>query len=311
MEVDVKEDAYYNFISALQKCVRRGLEHEAVVNAKAAHKLSASRMFARLHTIVFEECSIDPVTLRMLYDVRTGKDFAPLEPLVRQMAKGYHNRDTIVVSRTIRGLNKWYAADHFAQLRAKSPKFGELMTLWPTHELDSYLKLGLSDEYLWVLELAERSKKFDRELICCGTPFFYLDYSRTPEVNECMFTDMLSDLGLPEVPDCTFDGHTRIGKFAVTVTAKKSGVGLSQDDLKVYVFYQDGYFLNRRAEYPLGAYAMHMARHDKIKLYVSKESTTYWKETFYPRLKSIRRWALEKCNEPTLNFMKETIRCVS
>lgn len=310
-KIDVDQDAYFTFISALQKCVRRGLIKEAVINARAAHYLEPYRMYARLHTILYEECAVNVHALKKMADLRASyKEFDKLEPIVVAMASGLHSRNAIGIKNILIGRVK-HSPAMLDRIEADCPPLRKLITLWPSHEFDTYRSLGIPEEYDWVVDLCQRAKREDRESICFGVPFYYLDPKFTEPTDEAPVTPMLTDIGLPTIPDCALDGHCRIGKFALIVTGKRTSLGMTPDDLKGWAFFQEGSKRNRYCDCLAPVYVWNMETEGNTR-YVTDQVNAVWSERFYPTLTDIRRWAMTKVNTPTLNRMREVVaKCVS
>jgi hypothetical protein len=226
------KNAYYISLSALQKCIRRGHEQEAVNFAKVAWRIEPYKMFARLWTILYEDCGRDSNALIAFYRYKEG--YSKLEPLlmlVSAMCRAGKSRESCYLSHWMVGRD--IEREIFKKELENTPHYQSLTDLIGRYhssgmEVYDIWDFGVGNaNFDWTIELADRSTKWDREQMGLGSPYFFTMIAREP-----------AQAGTDECGPCTFyngwlpleaiDVHTRPGQHAVRAVLKYRAKEISE-----------------------------------------------------------------------------------
>jgi len=293
----ISKNGYYLAVSAIQKCIRRGDAERAVNLAKVAWRCNSYRLFARLWTILFEDCGRDIDSLLAFYRHRSGyATFEPLIPLIRSMAQGYHSRDVCGASSLIKdgGIN--YERLEATLKGTVHEPFLELCRdrLEAIHDY-SVWDFGSGDaNYDWTIELAERGMKFDWEKFSVGLPYFFQSRMMEPPadipVKECGPLTLYRDF----YPLEALDDHTRPGKIAFATYIKhRSDPYMGARDIGSYMFFQEGWLCSKLIthSFNFGFIADTLAGYTA---YQRPEIVEHFRTVVNPEMAKVRKWVLDK-----------------
>ena len=207
---DLRKNLYYLSIASLQKMVRRGQVGAALNIGKIAHKLEPKKLFARLWTILFEDCARDQATLLTFYRWRgNNAKYEDVAPLIKAMASGMHSREAPPLSRAIKGPLNLKEGLWFKQ---NMPHVLEVKRKWESRKYDAYDPHDFPNGTDWIIELCERGHKYDWEGFCVGTPYLNSVHGLDKDViisDECEHSEMIDDC----LPLVGIDTHTRPGSW--------------------------------------------------------------------------------------------------
>ncbi len=313
---DLSLNAYYLAISALQKCVRRGDVERAVNFGKICWRMEPYRLFARLWTILYEDCGRDLPALRTFFRYREGyKSFEQIIPLIVAMAKANKSRDSACLSSIIRGATV-IPTVFFAEI-GQHPIHKRVLDFyknWPDGEWSLYdpWDYGVGEtNYDWTIELAERSTKWSREGFGVGSPYFFMrdTYRTEPTVNEVPGIGELYEDWFPMV---AVDTHTRPGKMALGTYLKhrEGKFGETPKDFDWWVFHLEGWRYVRSEPYEFDftqlCFKMQSIPSGRLStIFYEPGVQEYYDTTVLPELHKVREWVLNKMHLDMMKKFKE------
>lgn len=242
---------YYLSVSAMQKSIRRGETERAINFAKVVWRMEPYRLFARMWTVLFEDCGRSTSALLAFYKYRGGySTFEKLVPLIRVMSEAQKSREAVWLSQWLKGRN--FDSEAFTKVVYSTyhESLIQLIRDFPLNGVDSYSiwDFGVGDSnFDWTIELAERSLKFDYEKIGEGVPYWFNVFAQEePRVSQ----DEVGPLALYDgfFPLEAADAHTGPGQHAIHATLKyksrelKSyGLSCEYDMVAKYLFIFEGW----------------------------------------------------------------------
>jgi hypothetical protein len=315
MAVDTKEaetlkeyeaNSYYLSISALQKCVRRGMNKEAIKWARIAYRLKPYALFQRFHTILFEDCAFDLDLIRRFHETRvTSGDEDILLNFVDQMcdAKKADN-STCALSLMITGSEKptesmirWLVENGLDD--ALNIRHG-----WELYKYQWYDDHGNPD-LEWLTDVCERSNRFDRERLAVCIPLLFdkfgVDTIKNARLyNEAEDTPMINGW----IPACAMDGHTRPGLISIRVLFSRLERVLPAKFDKNLVFYYEGGLRNNKVDILTTFKDVFIQEFQGIDLSASPVREFYEKYVKEP-LNEVREWVVNEKMKDSFEYLKD------
>jgi hypothetical protein len=300
------QTVYYVAISAMQKCIRRCEPAKAVAFAKICWDEEPYRLWARLWTVLFEDCGRNIKALRMFYEYKDGySDFSTLAPLIVELAEGYHTKDVNCLSRVPKRMNITPLLLHGA-VKDKHPKVLSLYEKYQHSKFEVYDAWDFG-EYAWVIDVAERSLSYDREQMGISAPYFWMtDTIQTEETpdDEVGPSTLLNGF----LPAEALDVHTRPGKMAMSVYQKNCKPNSDRKLFGLYLHFADGWCLRNRATYNFDFVKLRFDMEPyntptKNGAYFFQDNVLdYTRNEVLPELNKTRLWVMDK---PFKNQMDE------
>jgi len=233
-------NVWFLSISGMQKCVRRGLPDQAVILARIAWDQNPRALYGRCFTVAFEECGRSASIMTQVANFKGGPAaWDEIEEFVRLMARP---NSTFKCNETV-AMMLW--------LEEKSKEAPEdiqrIADLWESYRFASYDELEYPEEAEWLINTCERGYSLDKEHLSIGIPYLWMkdmacDYEII--VDDCPVGDLWRDL----IPYSAFDGHTRVGSFALSLYARRFPVPelKNREDWKAFVFKHEGMLIRNR-----------------------------------------------------------------
>jgi len=311
------QTVYYVSISALQKCVRRGDKQGALNFAKICWRMEPYRLFSRLFTILYEDCGRDLSALLTFYKYRGGySNFENIIPLILAMVDAKKSREACLLSYVMRGTGDQSRLDGYAG----TPFAGmiELCKTWPQRQFLTYdlWDYGVGDcNFDWTIELAERASKWDREMFCIGSPYWFQKgvFEEGRVYDEC--EPLIKYDGW--LPLESLDAHTRPGKVVFGTYLKYRRENLPPCiDLDIeygfgnYVFWHEGWkYRNYQPHASSGFEQLNYEMNQMPPIgtcldMLSPERTQVMQELVLPELQKVRVWYCEKVMKDDFTNMK-------
>jgi hypothetical protein len=302
--------------SAAQKCIRRSDVTGALNFAKIMWKCDPFRSWQRSWIWLSEDCCRNEEALRCFFSGFTYKDFSTMVPAIRAMASGPKDRSAASLSALIRGEDT--PPIYLWNLLKDNPihkRVIELNKNWFDREYECYDEYNYGDKE-WIIEVAERGNRFDREHFIKAIPYFFMadaiPKTEPPPVNECEPLTYYDDY----FPLEALDGHTRPGLAAMGAFCKHRGLPelgvTSSFGLKPYLFFTEGWCAINYQQYPcIDFISMWMDQVEKANS-VSGYMSGYWKdwvpaymkEKVIPELLKVREWAIKKLFKADFDRLK-------
>ena len=290
------KNLYYLGISGLQKAVRLGKLKGAIKCGYVAWAQDPQQLFRRLWTILFEDCCGDTTALRTFFDYRNGyKRWEDVRTLVVALVKAAKCQEAVYVSWLMKNDQEYIDKllrdkgwNHLADLRLH---FLSKDTLFAYDEAKTY-----TGDKAWLVDLADRGGSFTREGFNIATPYVVSEHFDYVEWEQRQ--DEFADVELFEdvLPLAALDKHTRIGKLALSVFAKKTSCPFDSEDLGRMGFLFEGCRCrnltgNRKAMELWLTTDGELARNWSAAMTPTKRD---WFISHRVKLNEIRIWALEK-----------------
>ena len=304
---EVRTNIYYLSISAIQKCVRRGMPDEAVRFAKIAWNLDPYRMYSRFHTILFEDCAWDMELLRRFHETRfTSKDFDIMASFIRDMCKSKRaDNSTCALSLMITG-NEPPNENVVRHLVDNGmDELLELRNDWVLYRYSWYDEGRIDDDWMWLVDSCERSTKFDREKLAVCIPALVKHYgldtiNSAPIIDECPDTYMIDDW----FPAVAMDGHTRPGLMAMRVLFSRLDRPLPPKFDKNLVFYHEGGLRNGKVDLFTDFKDVYIQNFQGVDLKHPKIASFYDKFVKNP-LNEVREWVVHSKMKSEFEVFKQ------
>lgn len=299
------ENSYYITISALQKCIRRGLTKESLTWAKVGLVLSPQRLFQRFHTILFEECALDFDLLKKFHETKcVAGDHQTILKFVALMCDARKaDNSTCALSLMIVGdipPNKETCAWLIKQ------GLGDVVEIqrdWDSFKYQLYDK-RLPLELRWLIDVCERSSSFDREKLAACIPILARTFgikmiSEAPLIDECPETHMIDGW----LPSCAMDGHTRPGMLAQRILFSRVQRVLPDKFDKNIVFYYEGGRRNKKIDLLTTFKDVYCQQYSGVSLNTPQIQDFYTK-FIKSEMDDVRTWVVHSKMKESFEFLK-------
>jgi len=245
----------YCRLSALQKCIRRGLEAPALANADWLFRNQPYALATRLRVICFEDVGLAglDLALEVAEETLQRPPWSFYEDAVRRLVASPCNRDTDC------GANLIYKYGDRTTGIEELPDQVEL-TYYHEHEKrihakDLWPELVADAEELGILGPVERLRKLRPKTTqhVNRVAFLLVHRTRAGTIGEVRLSK--KEIQTPwlvdgQLPLCAIDIHTRAGKMAISATIRGTRFEDRRDHIGSRLFFAEGTMLAFKASWP-------------------------------------------------------------
>lgn len=307
---EAQKNAYYIALSGLQKAIRRNDLVLALISAKVAHEIDPFRLFRRMHTIAFEDCSMSFNVLDFLrypaakHGFGSFKDWEYIRKFVGLMVKCPKTQEPCRFT--------YMGRQDIKYLPKECMDWAE--QLFEYDDFECYIDT-IDPSLHWVIDVCENGqKKYDKwEKCSCFIPYFVGKYGFAEDHIDRIIDEYsgsnCEDALIENLLYCSaIDRHTRPGAIALNGLIKKFGISMNRENLSNLLWVRSGNLLKKKiSEFEGGITQWKEQSAEKDFGVPYEELYTKFNDTIFPKLAASQRWAMNKFQEEMIIFKEAMI----